>query len=79
MADTASDYHHGDQNVSEQVATYRLFGGLAKWGSLIVAVAILMLALWFCVGLGFFGGAIPGVVVLVAGILFLRSKTPQEP
>jgi thiamine transporter ThiT len=75
MDATASDYHHGDQDPSGHIATYQTFMALTKWGSLAISVAILMLALWFCTGAGFFGGLIPGVVVLALGIFFLRSKS----
>lgn len=74
MAESATDYQHGEMNVSEHAASYRLFGALTKWGSLAVAVVVLMLTLWFCVGAGFLGGAIPGAIVAVAGAVFLRSK-----
>jgi hypothetical protein len=77
MADSASEYHHGEMNVSAQVATYHLFMGLTKWGSLTIAVLVLMLSLWFCVGVGFLGGLIPGIVLLAAGIFFLRDK-PED-
>jgi uncharacterized membrane protein len=72
--DNSTDYHPGEQIITEQVATYDLFGSLTKWGSLIIAVLVLVLTLWFCLSVGFFGGAIPGVVLLGLGILFLRSK-----
>jgi hypothetical protein len=78
MADAPSDYNPGDQNISEQVATYRLFGGLTKWGSLTVATLVLMLTLWFCLGANFLGGLIPGLVVAAAGGFFLRSKPSQD-
>jgi hypothetical protein len=78
MSETAPQYHHGDQDISEQVVTFELFGGLVKWASLAIAVLVLVLTLWFCVGAGFFGGLIPGVVVLAAGIFFLRSKPAEE-
>ena len=77
MDDTASDYHHGEQDVTDQAATYRLFGALTKWGALNLAVLIIMLTLWFCTGAGFLGGLIAGLVVLAAGIVFLRSKRPE--
>jgi thiamine transporter ThiT len=77
MDDTASDYHHGQQNVADQAATYRLFGALTKWGALHLAVLIIVLTLWFCTGAGFLGGLIAGLVVLAAGIVFLRSKRPE--
>jgi thiamine transporter ThiT len=74
MSEHATDYHHGDMDISEHAASYRLFGALAKWGSLTIAVAVLMLSLWFCTGVGFVGGLIPGVIVAAAGAFFLRSK-----
>jgi thiamine transporter ThiT len=78
MADAASDYHPGDQNITEQVSTYRVFGSMTKWGSLTIATLVLMFTLWFCVGAGFFGGLIPGLVLAVSGAFFLRSKPTQE-
>ncbi len=69
-----SDYHHGQMNISEQKASYEAFGALSKYGSLAVAVLVLMLTLWFCLGSGFMGGAIPGVILFAAGLIFLRSK-----
>ena len=75
MAEAAHDeYHTGDQDISEQVATFHLFNGLTKWGSLAIAVVLTMAILWFCTKVGFFAGAITGFVLLVAGIFFLRSK-----
>ncbi len=74
MAQSSTEYHHGDMPIAEQQASYQLFMGLTKWGSLALAVLILALTLWFCVGVGFFGGAIPAFVVLALGIWFLREK-----
>jgi hypothetical protein len=78
MADASHDYHPGDQNISEQVATYSFFDGLTKYGSLTVATLVLMLTLWFCLNAGFLGGLIPGLVVAGLGLLFLRSKPAQK-
>jgi thiamine transporter ThiT len=78
MNDAAADYHHGDQDISEQVASYRAFGALSKYGSLVIGVLVLMLSLWFCVGAGFLGGLIPGLVLLALGLFFLRSKPAQD-
>jgi len=78
MDDAADTYHHGDQNISEQIHTYRAFDDMAKYGALIVAVLVLMLTLWFCLGIGFLGGLIPGVVLLALGIWFLRRKPAQN-
>jgi|HubBroStandDraft_1064217.scaffolds.fasta_scaffold38493_3 hypothetical protein len=76
MSEAAHDYHSGDQDITEQVATFDAFGKLVKWGCLALASLLLTLVLWFCVGSGFFGGLIPGIVVLAVGIFFLREK-PQ--
>ncbi|MCF8504996.1 MAG: aa3-type cytochrome c oxidase subunit IV [Caulobacter sp.] len=70
----ASEYHRGEMDISEQTATYHAVMGLTKWGSLALAVALLMLTLWFCTPAGFIGGLIPGVVLAAAGIFFLREK-----
>jgi hypothetical protein len=70
----ASEYHRGEMDISEQTATYDAVMALTKWGSLALAVALLMLTLWFCTPAGFFGGLVPGLVLLVAGIALLREK-----
>jgi hypothetical protein len=74
MTDTVHEYHSGDQDISEQLETFSLFGKLMKWGSLAIAVLLVTLVLWFCVGAGFFGGLVPGLGVLLVGIFFLRDK-----
>jgi len=78
MDDAADTYHHGDQNISEQVHTYRVFDELTKYAALCVGVLVLMLSLWFCLGVGFLGGLIPGLVLLGLGIWFLRRGTPAQ-
>jgi len=78
MDASASDYHHGDQDSSAHVATYSAFMALTKWGSLAVSVAVLMLSIWFCTDAGFASGAIAGGVLLVFGIVFLRSKPDAQ-
>jgi thiamine transporter ThiT len=74
----SSEYHHGDQDPSAQVATYRTFLNLTKWFSLHLAVLVLMLSIWFCTDAGFAAGLISGIVVLALGIVFLRSKSGPE-
>ncbi|MGH7025387.1 MAG: aa3-type cytochrome c oxidase subunit IV [Caulobacteraceae bacterium] len=75
MADTHSDeYRHGEMNAATQVADFRIFASLTKWFALHIAVLILVLTLWFCVGASFLGGLIPGLIVLGLGIAFLRNK-----
>jgi hypothetical protein len=76
MSEAVHDYHSGDQDISEQLATFDAFGGMIKWGSLTVAVLLVMLVLWFCVGAGFFSGLFAGAALLALGVFFLRSK-PQ--
>lgn len=70
----ADDYHRGEMDIHEQVSTYHAVMGMTKWGSLALAVAILALVLWFCTPAGFIGGAVPALVLLVLGIVFLREK-----
>lgn len=70
----ADDYHRGEMDIHEQVSTYHAVMGMTKWGSLGLAVGILALVLWFCTPAGFIGGAIPAIVLLVLGIVFLREK-----
>ena len=78
MAEAVQEYHSGQQEISEQIATFHLVGGLLKWGSLAVAVLLSMLVLWFCTSAGFFAGLITGLVILAVGIYFLRSKPSAE-
>ena len=73
MAGKASEYHRGEMDIHEQVATFNLVMGITKWGSLIIASALLALVLWFCTGAGFLAGAIAGLVVLTLGIVLLRG------
>jgi hypothetical protein len=73
MAGKASDYHRGDMDIQEQQATFALVMGITKWGSLVLASALLALVLWFCTDAGFLAGAISGFVVLVLGIVLLRG------
>jgi hypothetical protein len=74
MADPHHEYHRGEMDISEQEATYSLFMGLAKWGSLLTAATLVLLTLWFCTPMGFLPGAIGFVVVMVLGWFLLRSK-----
>jgi thiamine transporter ThiT len=74
MAESSSEYHRGEMDVHAQVETYHGFMKLTKWGSLAIAVVVLMLTMWFCTNAGFLAGLITGVVLLVAGIAVLREK-----
>jgi hypothetical protein len=73
-ADAHDDYVRGSQEISEQAATFSLFMSLAKWGSLIIGASVLFLTIWFQPGGSFFGGLGAAVVMLAAGVWFLRSK-----
>jgi len=73
MAGPASDYHRGDMDIHEQVATFRLIMNITKWGSLVIAAGLLFLVMWFCTGAGFLAGLISAIVVFVLGSLLLRG------
>jgi hypothetical protein len=70
----ASQYHRGEMDISEQVATFHLFNGMTKWGSLALAALLSLLVLWFCTPAGFLGGLVTAAVVTVIGTLLLRDK-----
>src|SRR5207302_1570398 len=57
MARKASQYHHGDMDIHEQVSTFHLVMNITKWGSLVLAAALLALVLWFCTSAGFLARA----------------------
>lgn len=78
MAEHASDYHRGDQDIHEQVTTFHRFGAFTKWGSLITGVTLLVLSLWFATDAGFLGGLVTGVVILALGIWALRERKPKH-
>lgn len=69
-----SDYEIGSMDIEAHRATYSWFGGFVKWGSLATAVALVFLVLVTSTGAGFLGALIAAVVLLVLGIVFLRSK-----
>lgn len=74
MAGPASDYHRGEMDIQEQAATFNLFMGLTKWGSLALVSALSLFVIWFCTPGGFMGGFAVGLVILVLGIVALREK-----
>lgn len=67
------DYVHGSMEITEQQATFDLFMGMAKYGSLAIAALLTFLTIWFMPNGNFFAGAGVGVVLMVAGVWFLRS------
>jgi thiamine transporter ThiT len=70
----AGDYQRGEMDIHEQSSTFEAFGKMTKWGSLAIAVLLLTITLWFCTAAGFIGGVIPGIVLAVVGVVFLREK-----
>lgn len=76
--DAHHEYHRGEMEISEQKATYDLFMGLTKWGSLFMAALLVLLTVWFATDFGFFPGFVAAVVLAAAGIFFLRKKPDQH-
>ena len=76
MAEHATDYTHGQMDISEHSASFDLFIRFTKWGSLAVAVLVLWATLTFCTTTGFVGAVVAAVLLLAAGIWYLREK-PQ--
>jgi hypothetical protein len=76
MADNlhADDYQRGTQEISEQRSTYALFMGMAKWGALAVACAVLFLTVSFMYGGSLVAGFIAAIVVAVVGVFVLKSE-----
>jgi len=69
------DYVKGSMEISEQTSTFHLFLGMAKYGSLAIAALLAFLTIWFMPNGSFFAGAGVAVVMMVAGVWFLRSPS----
>lgn len=69
-----SDYTRGEMQISEQESTFELVMGIAKWGSLFLAVVILFFTMWLYPRGNFMGAAVSAFVLAAAGIFFLRKK-----
>jgi hypothetical protein len=76
MADEAADYHHGDQDIHEQQATFRHVMIATKWFTLHLAALLTLLTIWFCTPGGFWNGLLAAFVITVVGIIALRER-PQ--
>ena len=72
------DYSRGTMEIDEQKATFDIFIGLVKWGSLLIAALLLFLSVWFGTEAGFLGAALPAVVVFVGGWFLLRKKNQSD-
>jgi cytochrome c oxidase subunit IV len=70
----ASEYKHGEMDISEHTSTYALFMFLTKWGSLFLASVLTFITIWFCTAGGFLAGFIAGAVIAVLGFIVLKSK-----
>jgi len=71
--DAHDAYVRGSQEISEQKSTFDAFMGMTKWGSLIIAVLLVFLTLWFQPGGSLMTALITAVVLSVAGFFFLKS------
>jgi hypothetical protein len=83
MATTAHDSHGhadhytpGEMPIADQQATFTGVMGLFKWGSLAIAVSLILLTMWFCTPAGFLPALVVSLIVLILGVVFLRAK-PQ--
>jgi Bacterial aa3 type cytochrome c oxidase subunit IV len=74
MAEPASNYHHGDQDIHEQQTTFHSVMTATKWAIVALAAGIAFLTLWFCTGAGFFEALVTGVIIVAVGIFFLRER-----
>ena len=70
----ASEYHRGEMDIQEQEATFAMFNGLTKWGSLAITSLLVWLVLWFCTPTGVIGATITAIVVTVIGVVVLKEK-----
>jgi hypothetical protein len=78
MAEPASDYHRGDMDITEQVATFRDAMIVTKWACLHVAVGVLFFTLLFCTQAGFIGSVVPAALLTAVGILVLKRRKPAH-
>ena len=78
MADQASEYHHGEQDIHEQQATFHDAMIATKWAILALAVLITFLTMWFCTAAGFFNALVAAVIILAVGIFALRERSPAH-
>lgn len=74
MAEQASDYHRGDQDIRDQQATFHLFIAMTKWTCVYLGALVLFLAMWLSAKTGLMPALITAVVVIVLGTLLLRDR-----
>ena len=73
-----SEYHRGEMDIQEQEATFAMFNGMTKWGSLALAALMVLLVLWFCTPTGFFGAFGAAAVVTIIGVVVLKEKPGED-
>jgi glucose uptake protein GlcU len=73
------EYHRGQMDIHEQRSTYDLFMGLTKWSSLAIAALLVFLTLLFATEAGLMASTLATVVLIAAGIYFLREKKTSKP
>lgn len=78
MADHATTYQHGDQDIREQRSTFHLVMFATKWATLYLAAAILFLTVWFCTSAGFLSALVSAAVLVAVGVVFLREKNTNH-
>ena len=78
MAEQAHEFHHGDQDISAQVATFRSVMGATKWSCLAVAVGVLFFTMLFCTTAGFLTSLFSAIVLTVVGVVALHSRSPSH-
>jgi hypothetical protein len=69
----AEAYQRGTMAINEQTATWALVQNLFSWGSLAIASLLLFLVMWFRPGGNGFVGFALGLIVFIAGFVFLKS------
>ncbi len=76
MSEHSSHAHHkGEMDIHEQASTYAAVNGLIKWGSLALAVFLILTVVWTCTPMGAGPAFILSVIVGGLGIFALRGKS----
>jgi hypothetical protein len=68
---------NGEMDYPEHEKTYRLFVGLAKYGTLHTIAILIAMAFSFFTSAGFFSGLVLFVVISLVGIYLLR-RSPEH-
>ncbi|MEO8114144.1 MAG: hypothetical protein ABI655_07190 [Phenylobacterium sp.] len=68
-----------EPEVIEHERAYKGFNVLLRWCMVLLGDAILTLTLWFASPVGFWGAVIAGLVVFVAGYIFVIRHEEHQP